>query len=236
MRLTGSHQPSWLVLGQSFNVGWQATCDGRSLGSPRPIDGYANGWLAPAGCAAVAFHFAPQSEADAGYLASGLICLALLVLLIAGWPAIRRRHDPVIEGPVLPDALVRGVRPTRALVAAAAGAVLIAGMFALRAGVVAFPLLAFVLWRGFAPTRLTLAAAGLLGIVVPIIYAVVQVPNLGGYNFDYGNLLLGAHWVGLAAIVLLLIADLHMIRAARRAQAGPSSPTNTARAEYSNQS
>ena len=137
---------------------------------------------------------------------------------------------------MLPDARVRGVRPTRALVAAAAGAVLIAGMFALRAGVVAFPLLAFVLWRGFAPTRLTLAAAGLLGIVVPIIYAVVQVPNLGGYNFDYGNLLLGAHWVGLAAIVLLLIADLHMIRAARRAQAVRSSPTNTARAEYSNQS
>ena len=27
--------PSWLVLGQSYNRGWEATCDGRSLGAPR---------------------------------------------------------------------------------------------------------------------------------------------------------------------------------------------------------
>ena len=39
--------PSWLVLGESFDNGWRATCDGRSLGAPQVIDGYANGWLAP---------------------------------------------------------------------------------------------------------------------------------------------------------------------------------------------
>ena len=44
--------PSWLVLGQSFSHGWRATCDGRSLGPPQPIDGYANGWPAPATAAA----------------------------------------------------------------------------------------------------------------------------------------------------------------------------------------
>ena len=47
--------PSWLVLGQSFSEGWRAKCDGRDLGAPRPIDGYANGWRAPRDCSDVEF-------------------------------------------------------------------------------------------------------------------------------------------------------------------------------------
>ena len=58
--------PSWLVLGQSFSKGWEASCDGRSLGEPRPINGYANGWRAPADCRSVAFDFAPQGGVRAG--------------------------------------------------------------------------------------------------------------------------------------------------------------------------
>src|SRR4029079_1785162 len=30
--------PSWLVLGQAFSEGWKASCDGRDLGKPVPID------------------------------------------------------------------------------------------------------------------------------------------------------------------------------------------------------
>ena len=38
------------VLGQSYDPGWQATCDGRSLGAPVPLEGYANGWPLSHGC------------------------------------------------------------------------------------------------------------------------------------------------------------------------------------------
>ncbi len=34
----------WLVLGQSYNQGWHATADGRDLGPPTLVNGYANGW------------------------------------------------------------------------------------------------------------------------------------------------------------------------------------------------
>jgi len=33
------------VLGQSHSEGWKATVGGDSLGAPRLVDGYANGWL-----------------------------------------------------------------------------------------------------------------------------------------------------------------------------------------------
>jgi hypothetical protein len=59
--------PAWLVLGQSFSEGWRASCDGRSLGEPSAINGYANGWRAPADCRDVEFEFAPQSGVRAGY-------------------------------------------------------------------------------------------------------------------------------------------------------------------------
>ena len=37
-------RPFWMVLGQSHNLGWTATADGRDLGQPTLVNGYANGW------------------------------------------------------------------------------------------------------------------------------------------------------------------------------------------------
>ena len=31
--------PAWLVLGESFNRGWRASCDDRDLGAPQVVDG-----------------------------------------------------------------------------------------------------------------------------------------------------------------------------------------------------
>ncbi|MDX6687194.1 MAG: arabinofuranan 3-O-arabinosyltransferase, partial [Baekduia sp.] len=42
--------PSWLVLGASYDRFWRARCDGRDLGAPKPMQGYANGWPIAAGC------------------------------------------------------------------------------------------------------------------------------------------------------------------------------------------
>ena len=63
--------PSWLVLGESYDRGWEALCNGRSLGAPVPIDGYANGWRVGAGCRNVRFTFAPNRLALIGYLRPG---------------------------------------------------------------------------------------------------------------------------------------------------------------------
>src|SRR5204863_300170 len=76
--------PATLVLGQSYSKGWRAFCDGRSLGEPRVVDGYANGWDAKPPCASVRFAFGPDRPVRIVQLFSGIACLLLLLLVI--WP------------------------------------------------------------------------------------------------------------------------------------------------------
>ena len=107
-------RPTWLVLGESYDTGWQARCGGRSLGAPQLIDGYANGWVAPAGCRDVAFAFTPQSTVNLGYVISGVVALALGLLLIVVRPATRpdRAHtEPLLD---LGDARARAPAPVAA--------------------------------------------------------------------------------------------------------------------------
>src|SRR5207245_1916706 len=56
------NRPFWLVLGQSQSSGWTAAVDGKDLGRPRLIDGYANGWVVrPHGRAlAISLTWTPQ--------------------------------------------------------------------------------------------------------------------------------------------------------------------------------
>ncbi len=80
-----------------------------------------------------------------------------------------------------------------------------------------------MLWRGFGIRQLTVAAAALLGVVVPLVYAIVSPHNQGGYNFEYSTKLIGAHWVGVAAIVLLGLVVGRSVSAVR-ARRGPPPP------------
>jgi hypothetical protein len=218
--------PSWLVLGQSFDLGWSAQCDGRSLGDPVPIDGYANGWLAPAGCRNVRFFFAPQSGVQLSYVVSAVVAVALVALLAFGGWRLRRRRTAIAPARLLPDAGRGAQPPVRAALLALISAAVIGWIFASRVGVISFPVLTFLFWRGIGPAALTWIAAGLLGIVVPVIYEVATPPNLGGYNFAYATKLIGAHWIGVASIVLLALACGKMIAAARagRHPPPPASP------------
>ena len=88
--------PAWLVLGEGYDRGWSATCNGRSLGAPTPIDGYANGWRIGPGCTAVAFTFSPQRLATIAYVVSGVAGVLCLLLLILGG---RRRRDVAPDRP-----------------------------------------------------------------------------------------------------------------------------------------
>ncbi|MGH9096654.1 MAG: hypothetical protein ACRDWB_04455, partial [Acidimicrobiales bacterium] len=100
--------PFELVMGQSLNAGWVATVNGRSLGSPALIDGFANGWrIDPAGLGTipsggmvtVQLRWAPQGRVDIGLLVSLLAILVCLVL--AFLPGVRRRRAR--PGDTLPD-------------------------------------------------------------------------------------------------------------------------------------
>ena len=88
LRVDGSTEPFWLVLGQSHSDGWEATVPGRgSLGAPVVVDGYANGWLVQpnriGGSLTIELRWTPQQLVWAGLALSGVAivtCIALIVL------------------------------------------------------------------------------------------------------------------------------------------------------------
>ncbi|HEY7071174.1 MAG TPA: alpha-(1-_3)-arabinofuranosyltransferase family protein [Acidimicrobiales bacterium] len=87
-------QPFWLVMGQSFNQGWQATVNGRSLGDPVLVDGFANGWLVTPDDASftVDMRFTPQGRVDIAIWISLAAALACLILIV-------RRPRTVVNAP-----------------------------------------------------------------------------------------------------------------------------------------
>ena len=227
--------PAWLVLGESYNRGWRADCDGRDLGDPQPIDGFANGWRAPRDCRDVDFSFAPQRTMNAGFAVSALVCAALLILVALG--AVRRRRLRIAfphTGPSEIDfsdvsrrkgrSRVRGGVPVgwRPAVAIGLAAGLAGGfLFALRAGVVIGPAVALLLWRGVGPGALALTAGVLAGVVLPAIYLLFPPDDAGGFNSEFAADLTGAHWVAVAVWVLLALSfALTVSRASRRRRAG----------------
>jgi hypothetical protein len=88
----GTGSSSWLVLGQSLSAGWHASADGKSLGAPILIDGYANGWKLPASppgsIVNVSFVWTPQHVVNIAQLLSLLGLLLVIALII--WPSKRR--------------------------------------------------------------------------------------------------------------------------------------------------
>jgi len=203
--------PSWLVLGESFDAGWRARCNGHDLGAPEPIQGYANGWLVDRGCTRVDFAFAPNNTIRLAYILS-IFGIPFLIVAVA-----RRRRPGYTNLQPLPDP--DPVRPFDLLTAAgiaAAAAVVIAFVFALRAGAVAFPIVVALLWRGARVRRLIEVATLLLAVGVPVAYLLSKWDNRGGYNTYYAVDHRYGHWVAVAALCLLFIA---LVRTLLRARA-----------------
>ena len=154
----------------------------------------------------MAFAYGPQRAARGGYAISLAVCLLLLGFVLVG-ALVRRRRPAGVTAPPRP---VRGrpARPMplgRAAAVAFAATVPLAVLFAARSSLAIFPILTLILWRGVGAAPLTAAAAALLG-VVPLIYTIWSPTDRGGYNFEYSSDLLGAHWVTVAALILLMVA------------------------------
>jgi hypothetical protein len=206
--------PSWLVLGVGYNRGWRAWCGERALGTPEPVDGYANGWRVGSGCHSARFAFAPNRAALAGYVMSLLGCLVCLALVVVD--PRRRRVEAV---PSLGDLPVGGrAEPWplgRALAAALAAGAVLAFIFGPIAGAVAVPLIALVLRAGVGSRALSLAAGGLLVLVVPLLYLLHPSDPDRANNVPYPDERIAAHWVVVAALVLLGAALLRTVMLAR---------------------
>ena len=161
----------------------------------------------------------PQDRAELGYAISAGVCLALLAFMAAGWVAGRRRRPVAsVPWPLLPEGRAERMALPRAAAIAFVATLPLSFLFAARTSVVIFPLLTLILWRGFGSRLLTAIAAGLLGIVVPLIYVIFAPKDRGGFNFDYSRELLGAHWVAVLALILLLVVARRSLAAARRAR------------------
>ena len=220
-------RPAWLVLGEAFDRGWKASCDGHDLGAPQPVDAAAMGWPVPAECHAADLRFGPDRWVEAGYaisIAGGIVLIALLIL---------RRRPPASPPPApLPDPSPPARVPVRRAVipALAAGAVL-GFAFAARTA----PLMALatfvVLVRGIPIRTLFTAAAGLLLVVVPVLTVAIPARDRGGYNPEYPVERIAVHWVTVAAVVLLILALARWLSTARaRRPAAPAAARRRAAA------
>jgi len=99
-------QPSYLVVDENFNAGWQATLHGRSL-QPVRLDGWKQGWLLPAGSRGlVALTYPPDAQYRVALFA-GLAALGL-ILLLASVPF--RRRLVAVRVSDEPQAAARAIR------------------------------------------------------------------------------------------------------------------------------
>jgi hypothetical protein len=89
----------WLVLGQSFNEGWTATVNGRTLPAPQLVDGFANGWLVVPSDSTfdVQLEFVPQKRVNLSLIISGVAVLGCLLL------TLRRPKRAVVAPSAMPE-------------------------------------------------------------------------------------------------------------------------------------
>ncbi len=218
-------EPTWLVLAQSHNAGWEAHLDGGSdLGEPTLVEGYANGWLLdPAdidpgavderGMLHIGLRWAPQQTVRRALVVSLLGLAGCLVLALRG----RRSMAPLASPITL--ATDRAVSLPRRPVALAAVVVIM--LFALLnlpdapawALVVGLSL-SVPLWRRRDTAVPVFAAAALFGLT-GLFHVIQQVRHRYPPDFLWPLQFERVHVIGVAAICCLWA---EVVRAALRSR------------------
>jgi arabinofuranan 3-O-arabinosyltransferase len=232
--------PFWLVLGESLSKGWQAKIGSTSLGTPRLVDGYANGWqVTPTASAfTVSVVWTPQRVVWAALVVSGVaipVCVLLILFArprrragsMAGSAAEGRLADftaDVVPGPDLPrlEAVPRhrpGASP-RAAVAVAVGVGLLGAVLTRPwlGGVAAVLTLAAMLAPAW---RIVLRVGSVVCLAISAMY-VIEVQ--ARYHLPAsGDWVSAFHRVdGVSYLsVILLVADVIVASALRRAHPTP---------------
>lgn len=203
-----SDEPFWLVLGQSFNDGWEADVAGEgSLGAPTLVDGYANGWMLDPGDARdISLSWAPQRIVYAGVAVTALAALLCLVLV---WRGRRRTESDESDADTVPPDLglpsvgASALESVTARVltiggAAVAGALLVGPAWGLLLGGVTA---VATTTRG---GRATIGFAALALVVVAFLSVIIgQVVDPHVPDFAWANEQEMAHRLALSGITLL---------------------------------
>jgi hypothetical protein len=86
-----------------------------------------------------------------------------------------------------------------------------------------------VLYRGIGTKTLALAGGAILAIALPVVTLLVRPENRGGFNPEYAQQGIAAHWVAVAGVTLLLIALARELNTARgRRDRGRAAPPSAA--------
>lgn len=234
----GATEPFWLVLHESLSEGWHATVDGRDLGAPTMVDGYANGWLIDPRTAGADFtvtlRWTPQRVVWIAIVASGVALVVLAVAALVLWRRDRRAGRATLAGAhtAAPPALLGHASPIAAasrtvmlrdaLVAGALGA-------ALGGAVVGLAVLVLVALGGSSVRGrlvLRLAPAAAFGFTM-VWYVAKQWRNRYPMGVEWPDSFARTHAVVLTAMVVLVAETVlrhRDRRAAPTAWAGPAGP------------
>ena len=228
-------QPFWLVLGQSYNSGWQASSDAQVVAGSTLVDGYANGWQVTPHTTSfgVTLTWTPQRVIWIALAVSALTMLVCVALVL--WRRRRRRDERAAraDADAAQDGSVELVNPlvsrgdafgirgalVGALVAAAIGSVVARWWIGLVLGALVF--LAMLRPR----LRAVLSLGAPLCVIAVAAYVVVQQYRYG-YPYDYFWV---EHFEAISNVawlaVLLLTADacVELARTRRAGRAGESS-------------
>ena len=217
--ISGQESPFWLVLGQSFNEGWVMTIDGRDMGSPELVDGFANGWFVDSletGTLEVSFKWAPQKNI---WVALSISLVGILICLCLVYRERRQKSLQLcLDTPTLhnPRASLHELSHKEALITS-----LLLGLFgAFVSNPLIGALVASLTWisaRNFR-RRILLTLLPMVGYCIGVAYIIfLQIKWEYEPAFSWPSWGRSVHHLGLL-VVLLLIADVIVAQVSERSR------------------